>query len=143
VHQRVKNLQGEVLWGGEVLHVLTVNSGLIAAMCLGVGRRRRPCASRCPLGPRRRTQSRAKLSSWCRLLQQLLQGFKSRVKLAVQVDHTSVPDAVLNIVNARGILEAPSSSQPFIFESRSTSRGATGRRGRTQSVCSLAGRPIG
>jgi len=35
VHQRVKNLQGEVLWDGEVLHVFTVNSGLIAAMDLG------------------------------------------------------------------------------------------------------------
>lgn len=35
VHQLVKNLQGEVLWEGEVLHVFTVNSGLIAAMDLG------------------------------------------------------------------------------------------------------------
>jgi ketosteroid isomerase-like protein len=35
VHQRIKNLQGEVLWDGEVLHVFTVNSGLIAAMDLG------------------------------------------------------------------------------------------------------------
>ena len=35
VHQLVKNLQGEVLWDGEVLHVFTVNSGLIAAMELG------------------------------------------------------------------------------------------------------------
>ena len=35
VHQLVKNLQGEVLWDGEVLHVFTVNSGLIAAMDLG------------------------------------------------------------------------------------------------------------
>lgn len=35
VHQRVKNLQGEVLWDGEVLHAFTVNSGLIAAMDLG------------------------------------------------------------------------------------------------------------
>jgi hypothetical protein len=35
LHQRVKNLQGEVLWDGEVLHVFTVNSGLIAAMDLG------------------------------------------------------------------------------------------------------------
>src|SRR5262250_2527718 len=35
VHQRVKNLQGEVLWDGEVLHVFTMNSGLIAAMDLG------------------------------------------------------------------------------------------------------------
>jgi hypothetical protein len=35
VHQHVKNLQGEVLWDGEVLHIFTVNSGLIAAMHLG------------------------------------------------------------------------------------------------------------
>ncbi|MFC5863142.1 nuclear transport factor 2 family protein [Acidicapsa dinghuensis] len=35
VHQLVKNLQGDVLWDGEVLHVFTVNSGLIAAMDLG------------------------------------------------------------------------------------------------------------
>jgi len=35
VHQLVKNLQGEVLWDGEVLHVFTVNSDLIAAMDLG------------------------------------------------------------------------------------------------------------
>jgi hypothetical protein len=35
VHQLVKNLQGEVLWDGEVLHVFTVNSGFIAAMTLG------------------------------------------------------------------------------------------------------------
>jgi hypothetical protein len=35
VHQLVRNLQGEVLWDGEVLHVFTVNSGLIAAMDLG------------------------------------------------------------------------------------------------------------
>jgi hypothetical protein len=35
VHQLVKNLQGEILWDGEVLHVFTVNSGLIAAMDLG------------------------------------------------------------------------------------------------------------
>jgi len=35
VHQRVKNLQGEVLWDGEVLHVFTMKSGLIAAMDLG------------------------------------------------------------------------------------------------------------
>jgi ketosteroid isomerase-like protein len=35
VHQLVKNIQGEVLWDGEVLHVFTVNSGLIAAMDLG------------------------------------------------------------------------------------------------------------
>jgi hypothetical protein len=35
VHQRVKNLQGDVLWDGEVLHVFTMKSGLIAAMHLG------------------------------------------------------------------------------------------------------------
>ena len=35
VHQLVKNLEGEVLWDGEVLHVYKVNSGLIAAMDLG------------------------------------------------------------------------------------------------------------
>ena len=35
VHQLVKNLQGEVVWDGEVLHVFTVKSGLIAAMDLG------------------------------------------------------------------------------------------------------------
>ena len=35
VHQRVKNLQGEVLWDGEVFHVFTVKSDLIAAMDLG------------------------------------------------------------------------------------------------------------
>jgi hypothetical protein len=35
VKQLVKNLQGEVLWDGEVLHVFTVNSGRIAAMNLG------------------------------------------------------------------------------------------------------------
>ena len=35
VHQLVKNLQGDVLWDGEVLHVFTVNNGLIAAMELG------------------------------------------------------------------------------------------------------------
>ena len=35
VHQLVKNLQGEVLSDSEVLHVFTVNSGLIAAMDLG------------------------------------------------------------------------------------------------------------
>jgi hypothetical protein len=33
-HQLVKNLQGEVLCDGEVLHVFRVNSGLIAAMDL-------------------------------------------------------------------------------------------------------------
>jgi hypothetical protein len=35
VHQLVKNLQGEVLWDGEVLHVFTMRDGLIAAMDLG------------------------------------------------------------------------------------------------------------
>jgi hypothetical protein len=35
VHQVVKNLQGDVLSNSEVLHVFTVNSGLIAAMDLG------------------------------------------------------------------------------------------------------------
>jgi hypothetical protein len=34
-HQRVKNLQGEVLWDGEVIHEFKMNSGLIAAMDLG------------------------------------------------------------------------------------------------------------
>ena len=35
VHQLVKSLQGEALSDSEVLHVFTVNSGLIAAMDLG------------------------------------------------------------------------------------------------------------
>lgn len=35
VHQLVKSLQGEVLSDSEVLHVFTVNNGLIAAMELG------------------------------------------------------------------------------------------------------------
>jgi ketosteroid isomerase-like protein len=35
VHQLVKNLQGEVLWDGEVLHVFALDSDLIAAMDLG------------------------------------------------------------------------------------------------------------
>lgn len=35
VHQRVRNLQGDLLWDGEVLHILTMNNGLIAAMDLG------------------------------------------------------------------------------------------------------------
>ena len=35
VHQLVKSLQGEVLSDSEVLHVFTVNTGLIAAMDLG------------------------------------------------------------------------------------------------------------
>jgi hypothetical protein len=35
VHQLVKSLQGDVLSDSEVLHVFTMNSGLIAAMDLG------------------------------------------------------------------------------------------------------------
>lgn len=35
VHQLVKSLQGDVLSDSEVLHVFTVNNGLIAAMYLG------------------------------------------------------------------------------------------------------------
>jgi len=35
VHQIVRNLEGNVLSDSEVLHVFTVNSGLIAAMDLG------------------------------------------------------------------------------------------------------------
>jgi hypothetical protein len=35
VHQLVKNLQGDVLSDSEVLHVFSVNTGLIAAMELG------------------------------------------------------------------------------------------------------------
>jgi hypothetical protein len=35
VHQLVKSLQGEVLSDSEVLHVFSVNSGLIAAMDVG------------------------------------------------------------------------------------------------------------
>jgi hypothetical protein len=35
VHQLVKSLQGDVLSDSEVLHVFTVNSGLILAMDLG------------------------------------------------------------------------------------------------------------
>jgi hypothetical protein len=35
VHQLVKSLQGDVLSDSEVLHVFTVNSGLIVAMDLG------------------------------------------------------------------------------------------------------------
>ncbi len=35
VHQLVKSLQGDVLSDSEVLHVFTVNDGLIAAMDLG------------------------------------------------------------------------------------------------------------
>ena len=34
-HQLVKNLQGDVLSDSEVLHVFTMNRGLIAAMDLG------------------------------------------------------------------------------------------------------------
>ena len=37
VHQLVKNLQGDLLSDSEVLHVFTMNSGLIAAMDLGDG----------------------------------------------------------------------------------------------------------
>ena len=35
VHQLVKNLQGDILSDGEVLHVFTMNNGLIEAMDLG------------------------------------------------------------------------------------------------------------
>lgn len=35
VHQLVKNLQGDILADGEVLHVFTVKGGLIAGMELG------------------------------------------------------------------------------------------------------------
>jgi hypothetical protein len=35
VHQLVKSLQGDVLSDSEVLHVFTLNNGLIAAMDLG------------------------------------------------------------------------------------------------------------
>lgn len=35
VHQLVKNLQGDVLVDGEVLHVYTMSNGLISAMDLG------------------------------------------------------------------------------------------------------------
>jgi len=35
VHQIVRNLEGNVLSDSEVLHIFTVNSGLIAAMDLG------------------------------------------------------------------------------------------------------------
>jgi hypothetical protein len=35
VHQLVKNIQGDVLSDSEVLHIFTVNNGLIAAMNLG------------------------------------------------------------------------------------------------------------
>jgi hypothetical protein len=36
VHQLVKSLQGDVLSASEVLHGFTVNSGLIAAMDVGM-----------------------------------------------------------------------------------------------------------
>lgn len=35
VHQLVKNLQGDLLSDSEVLHIFTLNAGLIAAMVLG------------------------------------------------------------------------------------------------------------
>lgn len=35
VHQIVKNLQGDLLADGEVLHIFTLRNGLIAAMHLG------------------------------------------------------------------------------------------------------------
>ena len=35
VHQLVKSLQGDVLSDTEVIHIFTINSGLIAAMHLG------------------------------------------------------------------------------------------------------------
>ncbi len=35
VHQIVRNLEGDVLSDSEVLHIFTMNSGLIAAMDLG------------------------------------------------------------------------------------------------------------
>ena len=35
VHQLVRNLQGDVLSDSDVLHIFTVNNGLIAAMDLG------------------------------------------------------------------------------------------------------------
>jgi hypothetical protein len=35
VHQLVKSLQGDILSDSEVLHIFTVNGGLIAAMDLG------------------------------------------------------------------------------------------------------------
>jgi hypothetical protein len=33
-HQLVKSVQGDILWDGEVLHIFTVNNGLIQAMDL-------------------------------------------------------------------------------------------------------------
>ena len=35
VHQLVRNLEGNILSDSEVLHIFTVNTGLIAAMDLG------------------------------------------------------------------------------------------------------------
>jgi hypothetical protein len=35
VHQLVRNLEGNVLSDSEVLHIFTMNNGLIAAMDLG------------------------------------------------------------------------------------------------------------
>jgi hypothetical protein len=35
VHQRVRNLEGDLLSDSEVLHLFTLNAGLIAAMDLG------------------------------------------------------------------------------------------------------------
>ena len=37
VHQMVRNLEGNVLSDSEVLHIFTMNNGLIAAMDLGDG----------------------------------------------------------------------------------------------------------
>ena len=37
VHQLVRNLEGNVLSDGEVLHIFTMKNGLIAAMDLGDG----------------------------------------------------------------------------------------------------------
>ena len=37
VHQVVKNLQGDPLFDGEVVHIFTLRDGLIAAMNLGDG----------------------------------------------------------------------------------------------------------
>ena len=46
VHQVVKNLQGDVLSDSEVLHIFTMNNGLIAAMDLGdEGDTNRPTAA--------------------------------------------------------------------------------------------------
>ena len=35
VHQLVRNLEGNILSDSEVLHIFTMNNGLIAAMDLG------------------------------------------------------------------------------------------------------------